>query len=145
MTITLKGIPHRLVAFLTLFPLYLTPSNRPMSSLSLLSISCSCDFPSPSVFLLYMSCLVLPFPKHSLSLSFRSYHSRLSCLASFSNLFSRSLAPTPLSPFTLSLSLSLCVYVCIYMPASVCICVVLSCKRVKSRFACCIELLVGSV
>lgn len=117
MTITLKGIPHRLVAFLTLFPLYLTPSNRPMSSLSLLSISCSCDFPSPSVFLLYMSCLVLPFPKHSLSLSFRSYHSRLSCLASFSNLFSRSLAPTPLSPFTLSLSLflsvSMYVYICL--------------------------------
>ena len=131
MTITLKGIPHRLVAFLTLFPPYLTPSNRPMSSLSLLSISCSCDFPSHSVFLLYVSCLVLPFPKHSLSLSFRSYHSRLSCLASFSNLFSRSLAPTTLSPSSLSLTLSLFLSVSMYVYIYACLCVYVSYSLVR--------------
>ena len=166
MTITLKGIPHRLVAFLTLFPsphpsvplsLSLSLTNDPMSSLSLLSISCSCNSPSSSIFLLYVSWLVLP--SEVLSLALFSLLSLSFLLSRFFFQPVHSLGhPPPLLPFsfsfslsliltltlTLSLSFSLCVsmYVC---STRVCVCVALSCKRVKSRFACCIELLVGSV
>lgn len=137
MTITLKGIPHRLVAFLTLYLFHSASSSVPYPLYpSLLSISCSCSLvilPLPRPLPCCVSHLVLAFLEHfylalfsPLSLSFLPSHFFFQPVPSL---------PDSYPPFSLSLSLVIYVYVymyiyvCIYVCMYVCICVSYSLVR----------------